>query len=37
MSRSAADRTRRLRWWPTALFTAINTVGRKGSTGSCAG
>jgi two-component system OmpR family sensor kinase len=27
MSRSAADRTRRLRWWPTALFTAINTVG----------
>ncbi|WP_173082905.1 sensor histidine kinase [Phytohabitans rumicis] len=26
-SRSAADRSRRLRWWPTALFTAINTIG----------
>ncbi|WP_326549378.1 sensor histidine kinase [Micromonospora sp. NBC_01813] len=27
MSRSAADRSRRLRWWPTALFTVINMVG----------
>jgi two-component system OmpR family sensor kinase len=27
VSRAATDRSRRLRWWPTALFTAINTIG----------